>query len=101
FLVALGDEPEVKKQQLHYLREQLTAAELQPVEALLRTVTAVPPTARLALVELSVTALRFLSDQQYRDFRTRLQKLVDADQQVSYFEYALLHSLERHLAGQF
>src|SRR5205823_1967181 len=44
---------------------------------------------------------RLLSGGQYRDFRARVQQLVDADQQISYFEYALLRSLERRLARQF
>ena len=53
-----------------------------------------------SLVEVSITAAP-LSERQYRDFRARVQQLVDADQQVSFFEYALLRSLERRLAVQF
>jgi hypothetical protein len=61
----------------------------------------VPAEARLPLVEVASTALRLLSEPQYRDFRELVQKMVDADSKVNYFEFALLRSLERHLAAHF
>lgn len=100
-LVLFSNDPPVRARQLEYLRSQLNPGQMKQLEELLPTVDAVPAAARLPLVELSIMALRLLSDRQYRDFRARVQKLADTDQQISFFEYALIRSLERHLAAQF
>ena len=55
----------------------------------------------LPLVDLSLPALRTLSDKQYRVFRDNLHALVQADRQTSPFELALLSVLERHLDRHF
>lgn len=99
--VLMSNESAVRERQLEILRNQLNAGQMKQLEALQPIVDAVPPQSRLPLVELSITALRLLSDRQYLEFRARVQDLVDADEQMSFFEYALVCSLERHLAEQF
>jgi hypothetical protein len=100
-LVLLSSNSAVRARQVEYLRSQLDSGQMKQLEDLLPIVDAVPAAARLPLVELCIVALRLLSDRQYHQFRTRVQKLVDTDQQISFFEYALTRSLEQNLAVQF
>ncbi len=64
-------------------------------------VSSMPVTARLPLAELSVSALRELSPEHYAAFRSMTRRLIEADQQVDLFEYALEKCLDRHLAPTF
>lgn len=60
-----------------------------------------PPEARLALVDLSLPALRQLSDSQYRAFAHQIERLIAADGRVGLFEFALERLLRRHLAARY
>jgi hypothetical protein len=57
--------------------------------------------ARLPLVDMSLPALRALSPAQYADFVKSFVQLVEADQQLALFEWALHQILLRHLRPQF
>ncbi|MBN2562184.1 MAG: M48 family metallopeptidase [Phycisphaerae bacterium] len=56
---------------------------------------------RLPLADLTVPALRQLSQKQYTVFRKNVRHLVTADRMVSIFEFALLKLLLRRLAAHF
>jgi Zn-dependent protease with chaperone function len=60
-----------------------------------------PPELRLPIVDLSIPALRFLSGNQYRAFLHVVQALVEADEQVDIFEYALQRVLNHALEPNF
>ncbi len=53
--------------------------------------------ARLPLIDLSLPALRTLSLQQYQQFRSNCETLIQADQQVSLFEWMMLKVLTHNL----
>jgi Zn-dependent protease with chaperone function len=55
---------------------------------------------RLPLIELLAPALRELSVEQRASFTRSVQALIDADQQVSIFEYVLGETLRARLQGQ-
>ncbi len=61
----------------------------------------IPGESWLATVDLCVPALRKMSAQQYRIFRSNVRRLVEADGQVDLFEYVLQKALMRHLEGYF
>lgn len=52
---------------------------------------------RIALVDLVIPTLRQLSDDQYRYFRTNVQRLIEQDGQIDLFEFVLQKILLRHL----
>ena len=56
---------------------------------------------KLALVDLSIPALRGMSREDYQTFRTTVKKLVEADGQIHLFEYTLQKLLVRHLDAFF
>jgi hypothetical protein len=68
---------------------------------LLPAVLALPAEARLPLLDLTLPALRLLSQEQYAAFRRLVDALVGADRRVSLFEYALHRVLVRHLEPAF
>ena len=59
------------------------------------------PEARLPLVELAVPALRQMSPAQMREFLAGVKALVEADNKLTIFEYALQRLLLRHLVAYF
>jgi len=60
-----------------------------------------PQETRLPLIDLTLPALKRLSESQYRTFKDLTEAFIRADQQIDLFEYALTHVLERHLAPAF
>ena len=61
----------------------------------------VAPEGRLPLVELAIPALRQMSPEQFRNFQVIVRSLMEADQSISLFEFAMLRLLMRHLGPQF
>lgn len=56
---------------------------------------------RLPLVQLALPALARLSPKQYLEFERNLQHLIQSDQEVDLFEYALQKVVRRHLDVRF
>jgi len=52
---------------------------------------------RIGLVDISIPTLRHMSREQYEVFRTNVKQLVEADGEISLFEYTLQKILLRHL----
>lgn len=61
----------------------------------------IDPAGRLPLAELAVPALRMMPRDAFDRFRRTMQALIDADQQVSLFEFALHHMILRHVEPAF
>ena len=56
---------------------------------------------RLPLVDVSMAALRQLSPQQYQQFKQNLSALIEADNKIALFEWALQKIIFHHLDGEF
>ena len=84
--------------QFHYLNEHADTGVAMLTEQLMLEVRALPQKHRLAVVDLSMPALRQLSEQQYGMFRDNFIKIIEMDDHVSVFEWSLqkivLHSLD-------
>jgi len=52
---------------------------------------------RIALVDLAIPTLRYLSNEQYQEFRSQVRHLMESDQQIDLFEFVLQKVLLRHL----
>jgi Zn-dependent protease with chaperone function len=86
-------------------RERL-AAHVEPelvreVDRILSLVHGLTPELRLPLVSMVVPTLRRLSRDQFRAFAAGIRELIQADNQVSLYEYALHRLILRHLAPHF
>ncbi len=99
--LVLDPKPPVQIRQLEWLKTRLDPSLMVSLERRLPALQNVPRESRLPLVDLCLTALRRLSTEQYNRFKETLMALIQSDQKVSLFEYALLKIVTRHLAPHF
>ena len=97
FCLLLDGEGSTREAQLRYLAGAAEPPLNAEVQRLAPAVDGVGKESRVAVVDLCLAGLRELSPSQYPEFRTQVQHLVEADQQVSLFEYALQRVLLRRL----
>jgi Zn-dependent protease with chaperone function len=101
FATLLDRDADVRAAQLRALEK---AAEPDVFELTLRLVPAVSQVdvrARLPLVDMTLPALRAMTRAQYEEFAVCFNELVQADQRMGLFEWALHEILMRHLRPQF
>ena len=89
FALLLDRDPGVRKVQVERLRGHADQPVLQELARVLPAVVALPPAARLPLLELALPSLRQLSEAQWVAFVDNVDFLIQADSRVSVFEIAL------------
>jgi Zn-dependent protease with chaperone function len=97
----LDPRPEVRQRQLVGLQSQAEPRVFELTQRLAAPVAQLPDAARLPLVDLTLPALRQMSPRQHQAFRAQVNALINADHQVSLFEYALHCVLTRYLDAAF
>ena len=90
-------ETAVRDQQLAQAATALNPAAQRELLGLIDVIDRLDPPARLPLLDLSLPALRRMSPQQIAHFRQVVRAFVEADRQISLFEYALLRILDQNL----
>lgn len=99
FGLLLDAHAEQRNRQLALLSEHLTTSELQTINPIIHASAQAAIHLRLPLIELSITALKQLSEAQQQDFLHCLNVLIQADQKVSLMEWAIyrivLHNIRR------
>lgn len=99
YAVLLSSDPDTRARQQEMVRAKAPPAVVSSMEKIAGPVNLAP--SRLALVDLAMPALRQLSPDQYRGFLQILKDLVEADQQIDLFEFALQKMVRRHLGVHF
>jgi uncharacterized tellurite resistance protein B-like protein len=94
YRLVLADEPTIRLAQQHLLEQEASAV-------LALTSHAIPCGLRLALVELTIPALKELTMVQYQAFHDKLWQLIQADEQTSFAEWLLYRMLKHQLAPHF
>jgi hypothetical protein len=97
----LSRDKEVRQRQVVRLKAHADPDVLKELQRIYKPMVGLPRQARLPVVDISLPALRALSDRQYRAFRDNLDHLMLADREISPFELALRHMFRRHLDPQF
>jgi hypothetical protein len=92
---------QVRTSQLHRLGRYVEPQLRGEVEQILPIVHQLSPELRLPLVSMAVPALTRMSRDEFQAFVTGVRDLVEADNQVSLYEYALQRLLLRHLATHY
>lgn len=99
FGLLLDAHAEQRKHQIALLSEYLTTNELQSLNPIIHSSAQTATHLRLPLIELSITALKQLSETQQQNFLNCLSVLIQADQKVSLMEWAtyriVLHNIRR------
>jgi Zn-dependent protease with chaperone function len=94
-------EPEMRASQMAALADRTEPEIIAELNRLLPLIDELDAGLMLPLADLSVRALGQLSAQQYETFRSNLEWLVAADQQIDLFEYMLERMLVRQLDPHF
>ena len=97
----LDERQPIRDAQLAQLKAGADPRDSSTTLQLADAVRALPDKARLPLLEQALPALRQMSPQQYRTFAAQVDALINADQKVSLFEYALHCVLMRYLDADF
>ena len=100
-LLVEGDSGALQAAQLDRLAAYAEPALVVEVEKILPMVHTLSPELRLPLVSMVVPTLRRLSRDQFQAFTAGVRELIQADNQVSLYEYALHRLILRHLAPYF
>jgi len=91
----------VRAAQLERLGTYAEPALRREVEVILPLVQRLTPELRLPLVSMVVPTLSRLSREQFEGFAAAVRELIESDNQVSLYEYALQRVLLRHLATHY
>ena len=86
-----------RQQQHEILRTRISAELLGEIDHLATALMQLDPRVRLPLLDLTAPALRRLSERQADDFSTTIHELVEADEQLTVFEFALQTIVQRRL----
>ena len=97
YSLLLDNDAEIRNSQIDQLEHHADPAVLRETSNLLGSIHALPRETRLPLADLAIAGLRALSREQYLQFKKNIKHLVEADQSIDMFEYALQHMLIRHL----
>ena len=100
YTLLLSSESTVRNTQLNVLKRSVHPGIFEGVRVLLPTVAQMDIQAKLPLVEITLPALRRLSNEQCREFLQVIQQIADSDGHVDVFEFALQKLLRRHLEAQ-
>jgi len=91
----------VHRHQLDYLKQYSDNTTYSETLRMVKILEPVATELRLPIVEIAISALRQLSPNQYSEFRKSINYLMEADNHVSLFEYALHRMVRRHLDHAF
>ncbi len=101
YSMVISRDPAIWRQQLELLQLRADPQVLTAMDGIFKLVNDLDRPSRLALMTVCVASLRSLSSTQFRAFMPTLQALIDADEALTPFEFALLRVLRRHLDKHF
>lgn len=101
YAVLVASDPATRAAQLAQLDADGESDVRRAFDAVAAEVAALDRELRLPLVELTLPSLKRLSPPQYRRFRESVRRLIEADRQVSVFEFSLERLVFRHLDPHF
>ena len=87
----------VRRRQLDYLKQHCDTATYSETLNVAKTVESIATELRLPIVEIAISTLRQLSQNQYTAFREHINYMIEADNHINLFEYTLHHVVRRHL----
>jgi Zn-dependent protease with chaperone function len=101
YALLLDADEKVRATQIEGIGKNFSPEVAQKTAALFPDVSQITTHARLPIVNLSLGALKQLTPQQYSQFSTTLEWLINSDGQVALFEFVLQKIVMRHLTPKF
>jgi len=87
YCLLLDSQKSIRQTQIAQLKDGAHPATFKVMQQLYRHVYQLPRAEHIALIEMSIPALKQLSPPQYKVFKTNLIALIQADQRISLFEW--------------
>ena len=100
YALLLDRQPECRERQLDHLSREADPGVFEETERLMMPVARLDVKARLPLVDIAMPALDALPQAQYQVFKHNVGVLIEADDQLALFEWALQRILLRQLDRQ-
>ena len=100
YAMLLSPDEALRAKQLTELAKRSAPGVCDTTAALWPEVAPVASRARLPLANLALPALRHLRPDEVQQFSQALQWLIESDEQIDLFEFALQKTVRRHLASQ-
>ncbi|MDZ8118663.1 M48 family metalloprotease [Pontiella agarivorans] len=97
YFLLLDPRKEILNTQMNIIEHMAEPEVFQSLENALPSLGTIDPALRLPIVDLTIPALRFLSEHQYDAFMQVVDALAAADQKTDLFEFSLQHVLKHHL----
>lgn len=97
YFLLLDSDQTIRNKQMEVIKSQAEPEVFKTLETAIPNIGMITPQMRLPIVDLAIPALRFLAISQYEAFRSIVKQLIDADEKVDIFEYALQRVLIHHL----
>jgi Zn-dependent protease with chaperone function len=97
YCLLLSRDPETRAKQLQNLVEEPEPAALNQTRMLISFMDRLGAEYRLPIAGLAIPSLKLLSPSQYDVFQKNLKNLIDADNEVTIFEYALQRMMKHNL----
>lgn len=97
----LASKPSTRQKQLEDLDRATSEAIREEITRIWHETQAIPPQARIPLVDLALPALRRLSPEQFEQFRAATETLVASNTETDLFVYMLRKIVVRHLETHF
>lgn len=101
YALVLDQAPDARDAQLATVAEHGERGMSEALASLTEPLSPLNPQQRLTLLEMSMPALKALSDAQYRRFTANLVSLIKADQQIDLLEWVLHRLLVKELKPHF
>ncbi len=101
FSLLLAQDETLRAEELAHLQTVAGEDLCETVAALSYELSTLHSRVKFSLIDLSIPTLRHLSTGEYRRFKTLTHHLIESDQQVNLFEFALLKVVHRHLDAYF
>jgi len=101
YSLILDPNEHARESQLTFVAKQESAEVIKAIRGYMEQLPNLPANYRLPLLDLSLSALRTLTKEQYASFRNIVYQLATADGKFSLFEYTLQRVLIRHLDPHF
>jgi hypothetical protein len=90
-----------KGRQIEYLKNSAPAEIIRHVQIMADAVSGIDPKIKLPLVDLAMPSLRRMSPAQYEEFKRNVRILMEADEQLSLFEFAVGRIITHRLDAAF
>ncbi|MGI9013758.1 MAG: M48 family metallopeptidase [Phycisphaerales bacterium] len=101
YTLLLNEEAEARAAQWKHIENHAAEGTFQAARSLEPALLLLDINARLPLLDMCMPALRQMSADQYQTFRANVVALIEMDQTVEVFEWALLRILTKHLDAPF